>query len=717
MQNELLKSEVENAFSDNEYITLLKDRIKPLRKSKEWNRRKASVYRTWEFAEDRLKEYYGKCEYLSPEKVWAVMSAMTTVSINVDVLHAHADPYEAPAVWIADRISESGNMEACARLISSLDAKAVVEDGFMCEDSAHTSQIKDGIAYILKHRNDGCAGNSKSSGRCADLIDRVTMSGKQHQKTKGRRMYDELISLIPEDVLDEAVNAYMSELRKISIEVVEATKDAFLDIESAYIDSFNGVRRIREEQEKRKQAYFGNAVNGKNAAELINAQLNSFAAQNAINRSYFGPMTPDYMRYEVMQAGADRFHKDWGDLYYYINTIGTSAHEQHFLKEFDDTKIRPNVIHNAIEPYLVYFMTLYLADKNDDIAWSMPAIVLKEAAESQLPWAYGTFTKGASDGGAAEDDDSFESRAEERVTEEMLERIYEGDHINRFQNKYSFVDEGETRFSETDASLNQLIYFLSGRIPPRNSAILKGASENISTVELAGADTEMLRKGLAMAAVLKQRNDIANELQFFADIDEENKKELPKQTMALSAKIAEQNDTIRRQAKEIAGLKTQAHAMERHISEATRKAHDAELAKEKYRSELAEMREAMFAMMNEKANSQEEQTDAKDSENILPYEVKRKTLVFGGNESWVKHMKTHLSGNIRWFERNTVPNKEAVKNADVVWLQIHSMGHSDYYNIINVTDNNPDIEVHLLPTHGIVSSALNIATADKEGHH
>lgn len=57
-------------------------------------------------------------------------------------------------------------------------------------------------------------------------------------------------------------------------------------------------------------------------------------------------------------------------------------------------------------------------------------------------------------------------------------------------------------------------------------------------------------------------------------------------------------------------------------------------------------------------------------------------MVFGGHDSWTREIKPKLP-DVRFIDRNMVPNSDMIRKADVVWIQTNAISHGYYYKIID----------------------------------
>ena len=109
------------------------------------------------------------------------------------------------------------------------------------------------------------------------------------------------------------------------------------------------------------------------------------------------------------------------------------------------------------------------------------------------------------------------------------------------------------------------------------------------------------------------------------------------------------------------------------------------LENERLRRQCAEMQEEV-AMLRKivlnRLTGDEPDTECNDSISF-PYTVQHRVVVFGGHDTWSKAIRPMLK-NVRFVERNTQPNRDMIKNADVVWIQVNALGHKHYLSLIHI---------------------------------
>ena len=121
------------------------------------------------------------------------------------------------------------------------------------------------------------------------------------------------------------------------------------------------------------------------------------------------------------------------------------------------------------------------------------------------------------------------------------------------------------------------------------------------------------------------------------------------------------------------------------------------------RSELAQLRETLYSLRAREDESKESSGPLVE----LPWQVKRRVVVFGGHDSWRKAVKPLLPG-ARFYDREVLPDLNAVRGADVVWLQVNALSHKYYYRIIDAARKN-GIQVRYFDSASAKKCAVQLA--------
>lgn len=124
---------------------------------------------------------------------------------------------------------------------------------------------------------------------------------------------------------------------------------------------------------------------------------------------------------------------------------------------------------------------------------------------------------------------------------------------------------------------------------------------------------------------------------------------------------------------------------------------------EKLRQQNMEMLEelnALRAIVFNRMTGENSELDEKQGI-IFPYTVRQRVVIFGGHDTWSKAIRPLLL-NARFIDRNTQPNRDMIKKADVVWIQVNALGHKHYTNIMDTAR-----------AHGVAIRYFSYSSAEK----
>ncbi len=288
------------------------------------------------------------------------------------------------------------------------------------------------------------------------------------------------------------------------------------------------------------------------------------------------------------------------------------------------------------------------------------------------------------------------------------------DGVPDYRLRYEYSDlsseDGEEPL-EMDWRLSeaQLFFLATGVILPRDRA----PSDKLAEWFTRQGVSEQRSRELAWAAFMayyvegsKYGWHIAD---LFADEAEEETEPLPEgsETIceapaapadagAADAKIEE----LTRKLKEARGA---LHDAERASSRLREQLRDMEQRGEAERSELAQLRETLYLLRAGEGEAEEDGGPLVE----LPWRVRRRVAVFGGHDSWRKAVKPLLPG-ARFCDRETLPDVNTIRGADVVWLQVNALSHKYYYRIIDAARKN-DIPVRYFGSASAKKCAVQLA--------
>ena len=82
-------------------------------------------------------------------------------------------------------------------------------------------------------------------------------------------------------------------------------------------------------------------------------------------------------------------------------------------------------------------------------------------------------------------------------------------------------------------------------------------------------------------------------------------------------------------------------------------------------------------------------------------------VVFGGHDTWRKAVRPLLPG-ARFYDREVLPDLNAIRGTDVVWLQVNALSHKYYYRIIDAARKH-DIPVRYFGSASAKKCAVQLA--------
>jgi len=226
-------------------------------------------------------------------------------------------------------------------------------------------------------------------------------------------------------------------------------------------------------------------------------------------------------------------------------------------------------------------------------------------------------------------------------------------------NTLAYDDEDGNR-----RNLSHLIYEATGAILPLDMEDFDGMSRYLTkqgmSKKLAGQVTELMT--------------VLEAVQFREELS----------TKKLSDPVNE--DTV---SEDVEELKEQLKELRDRLKKVTDAAHTQDQRARKAEAALAAEREKMAADRAELAGLREVvfTADSRDDEHIsvtLPYEVKQRSVIFGGHDMWQKPMKEFLTGDVRFIDRDMVAfDTDVIRNAEVIWIQTNAISHKMYYKIMD----------------------------------
>lgn len=373
------------------------------------------------------------------------------------------------------------------------------------------------------------------------------------------------------------------------------------------------------------------------------------------------------------------------------------------------------------DPYEICFGYLCLIEAGSDLPWLYNAsLAVLIAAVRKLPWNAlneGPEVLGETDEYCedAEGDDPYGSESDTPSEEQTVAEPKDWNHKKAAIYRLAYSDKpllGPDELSESKRRVNlpQLIYGLTGIVMPRNVSDFDGMAEELTE---AGMEPG-LAKGMELYLQLAfetQYSSEARELLLQSDrfqspggLYDETRETIPD---AEAVNMETLRHSLKDARAEIDSLRTELHQA-RKEGEAKRKEADRVLGEAAgERQELVSLRELIYRQ----ANDAEYEDVPNQGETALPYTPKKRIVVFGGHDTWLKAIRPMLPG-VTFVPKEQNPNVNMIRAAETVWIQPNALSHKHYYKIINIVRQN-QIPVHYFGYASAQKCAQQLAEDDR----
>ena len=304
------------------------------------------------------------------------------------------------------------------------------------------------------------------------------------------------------------------------------------------------------------------------------------------------------------------------------------------------------------DPYSLCFAFLYLLEIGDDMPWVYSvSLPLMEMCASVLPW------------GNEQLNDDGDSRLDHYMEDEALNEV--PDLGNWFDMIYENVDEMDMGY-RCSCNLAQMVYWTTEGILPRNAELV--------WVNHNGDD-------LFGETALRDLNPHA----FWMHIIEACRPTNPVFHFAPT---------------EVEKLNEEKEECLEALEEVEREVH-------RYRQELASMRNLLLSLQD---GSYEDDTAEEDFE--LPYTIQKYIAVFGGDDTWVKEIKSMVE-DVIFIAPDEELDAETICEFDAIWIQTDAMSHRTYFKVTDLA-HEYEIPVEYFSYASALKCAEQLAVYDME---
>lgn len=302
----------------------------------------------------------------------------------------------AAAIWILDAIRANQKMDEALALLpkdkDKLDSVRLPK----CVSPCYSEAVLRSMVYTILHRNEDCVGLIKSPKDPARVFvtDGYTIAGKQHQDVPSRQVFEGILALLPEDMVDNAVNtfAFMS---KAAVSRYFTCRNKWIKKEIKYTEELRKkteeLKVISEKSvnlvEKAKAAFTGKSIQKRiEGVPLIDDKMQ--VAADVFDLKNRSDDIIDEM--EAIQDERDALFDEISD-FQNDSIIKSYWTEESWAKRYPKLIARYAARYSVPDPYEMCFAFYYLIDQGDDLAWLYyPTSVILSFSTAQLPWSGGT---------------------------------------------------------------------------------------------------------------------------------------------------------------------------------------------------------------------------------------------------------------------------------------------------------------------------------------
>lgn len=640
-----------------------------------------------------ISEIYRR--YEAPDNIQPILGD-AWIELNIPFmtysqLDAHSHILFAASVWILDQITAQDGW------YQQLDQHLPHNDEILDELCRHDVWLADydddlvySVEYVLHNRNDvETDGQDYDRTVTSDLL----ASGRVAPDDPDRKNYDALIRMIPQAAIDRAVKRFrdcfwkwVDRYYEHAAPLIQAESDFEREIRrknTAYNKTVDELSDLIERAEKvrkdKKTAPFA-----RNHTPINLSELTKYATGQ---ESLFDAPVHGLSALRVPKSERERAMEEAFDLADQLSRIGESLdeaiekiNEVHYAlrgygmrmarigrvmknspSEYADVRVEPMDPMQFDDPYELCFALLYLTEADDDLPWLYGAAcgLMGEVVEA-LPWGIMEYDETSDDVWYPSDDTEMKTSLPKSI---VIPNWYE----RHYRTKDADID--------FPRNLAQIVYEETGCIPPRDLHMYDSKAKLLNKYGIRGKDAASLL--VLMSTMASARRSVTAD-NLDSDLDSLLNADTLQAHLHGETKPADAAEIDALKA-EIKRLKSALHAAEQENRESKKTIAGMRGQSEREHRELADLRDYVFNL-----ESVESANDAEESpvSGTWPYAVQRETVVFGGHATWLKGIKSLLTGNIRFIDK-TAFDLEIVKHADVIWFQPNALSHSLYWRVID----------------------------------
>ena len=621
------------------------------------------------------------------------------------------------ALFILDSLVKSCNYEKAVYFIPRDEKINDIELPYNFQDSEFSNDVIKGVIYLIKNRlgssdtyyspesasitpeKKGFAEYNQYLYRNDDEIKDDDISSKYEYWEKSKEYYYDLagkmtdseryyalISFIRPEIIERSVQKFREkffELIDIILEQASVSWEKCAKIADDARSVIEHVIRLNKEikeNEKNIRLSNQNRKNTKNVFSVLSSldPINNKpdSKTNLMINGMVSRMTKhENLRKRTLSLANDLIEAE-NDMLYIIEWMAFDLSEdisgENQVECISDFRIQ--------NPYEILFAFIYLIDSGDSLPWvSYISECLVGFATQHLPWHEKNL-------------DYFDEQVMNKISDKTKDdkeessinvEVYVEDDSDEYEDEYSLKYTDAYLYTRENLKLKkdelipynlaQIIYADSSVVPPRYKKDQYEPQQGFVKSGFTRKQAEIMQYYKGLADCIQEKYDFSivaeTEIRIREKRGEASVSEEPEN---LKEVITVRDKTIKALKKELHDAKKLNFELEDKISK----------MKDQYDSEnqeLIELRELIYKIQNDQQGEQDTET----SNISFPYRTQARVVVFGGHETWLKVI-VKLLPNVRFINPYDDPDANAIRNADVVWLQTNAMPHNKYNKIMDI---------------------------------
>lgn len=589
---------------------------------------------------------------------WVEVNALPINSYDIEEESSHLT--QAAAIWMLDELERAGHLEEALNLLPSVDELLdELPEPPDIWDLRYSNEVLSAMRQVILLRNQDCQGiRKKEKNICfRAFMDEATVAGKQHQDVPSRNRWESLLALIPEKRKQAAVRRFSAYFWSWT-EHYFRCRMLFYDRERELLARGRRLaKQITEKEQKQEEK----------RKQLLLRQKRPLLFEG--DKDPLGLMQEQQDEHQHSFDNLDALYDEMNRRMEQHMQLENEISRMNFrISRYRSEESSPEVIDNEAfaeiwngfsveEPYEACFALLLLVDRDSDLPWLYyPGTNLIEHVAKQLPWYF----------------QDYEPEPETDLSGSSDAQAQAGKTMDWYNKRFSFQEQqAEEEEADDSRNLAQLLYRMTGVLIPRSITHFLPVEEKLRQFDLPEEE-----EAEQMTLFVKLLSQARNRAELPMVLSEEEPEEV---AVDPAEEVAALRERLAQLKKENDRLKSVAYEAGRGLREAKKRAEEQEKAHQLEHQELVSIRELVFAQ----GEQAEDQTKEEVPDSLtFPCETAHRIVSFGGHDSWAREIRKKLP-NVRFVDRDKLPNSETIRNADMVWVQSNSLSHAYYYKIID----------------------------------